>query len=96
MKKRKFKGELQGGHKDNAVAVPFDPAVTWGVTPVPLWRGRRGHRVLATLKGVSFETYIVPRQQIFFLLVDEKMKQKAAVAAGYIVEITVAPSGLAK
>lgn len=92
MKKRKFKAELQGGHKDDAVEVPFDPAATWGVAAVPLWRGRRGHRVLATLKGISFEAFIVPRQQTFFLLVNEDMKRKAGVAAGEIIEITVAPS----
>lgn len=52
MKKKKFKAELQGGHKDDAIEVPFDPAETWGVASVSLWRGRRGHRVLATKRGV--------------------------------------------
>ncbi len=45
---------------------------------------------LATLKGFSFETFIVPRQQTFFMLVDEDIKQEAGVAASDIVEITVA------
>jgi hypothetical protein len=53
MKQRKFKAELRGGHKEDAIEVPFDPAKTWGMTAVPLWRGRTGHRVLATLNGVS-------------------------------------------
>ena len=96
MKKKKFKAELQGGHKEDAVEVPFDPAETWGVAPVSLWRGRRGHHVLATLNGVSFETFIVPRQQTFFMLVSEDIKQKARVAAGDLVEITVAPAAAAK
>lgn len=90
MKTKKFKAELQGGHKEDAIEVPFNPAETWGVAPVPLWRGRKGHRVLATLNGVSFETFIVPRQQTFFLLVAEDIKQTAGVAAGAVVEITVA------
>lgn len=96
MKKKKFKAELQGGHKDDAIEVPFDPAETWGVASVSLWRGRRGHRVLATLNRVSFETFIVPRQQTFFMLVSEDIKQKARVAAGDLVEITVAPADAAK
>lgn len=89
MKKKKFKAELQGGHKDNAVEVPFDPAETWGIAAVPLWRGRRGHPVQATLNGVSFETFIVPRQQTFFMLVDKDIKKQAGVAAGDVVELTV-------
>ena len=90
MTKKKFKAEIQAGHKDAAVEVPFDPAETWGVASVSLWRGRRGHRVLATLKGISFETFIVPRQQTFFMLVDEDVRQQASVAGGDLVEITVA------
>ena len=53
-------------------------------------------RVLATLNGVSFETFIVPRQQTFFMLVDEDIKQAAQVAVGEIVEITVALAAVAK
>lgn len=96
MKKRKFKAELQSGHQEDAIEVPFDPAESWGVAPGRLWRGRRGHTVLATLNGVSFETFIVPRQQRFFMLVDEDIKQAAQVAVGDTVEITVAPAAAAK
>lgn len=90
MKKKKFIAELQSGHKDHAVEVPFDPAEAWGVAPGPLWRGRRGHRVQATLNGVSFATFIVPRQQKFFMMVDEAVKQQAGVAVGDIVTVTAA------
>lgn len=82
---------MQSGHQEDAVGVPFDPAATWGVTAARLWRGRRGYTVLATLNGVSFETFIVPRQQRFFMLVDEDIKQEAGVAVGDVVEVTLAP-----
>ncbi len=93
MKKKKFKAELQSGHKNGAVAVPFDPAETWGTAPKPLWRGRRGHRVQATLNGGSFGTFIVPRQQKFFLIVDDVVQHQAGVAVGDVVTVTVAPAG---
>jgi hypothetical protein len=96
MRKKTFRAELQPGHKDDAVAVPFDPAETWGVAPVPLWRGRRGHRVLATLNGVSFETFIVPRQQKFFLMITEAVGRQAGVAVGDIVTVTAAPASGSK
>ena len=90
--KKKFKAELQAGHQEDAVAVPFDPAVAWGIPPVRLWRGRRGQRVQATLNGIQFEGFIVSRQQKFFMLVDEDIKQAAGVAVGDIVSVTVSPS----
>jgi hypothetical protein len=62
-KARKFKTELLSGHQEDAVEVPFDPTTVWGAAPVPLWRGRKGYRVLATLNGVSFAGFIVRRQQ---------------------------------
>ena len=92
MKKRRFKAELQSGHQEDAVEVPFDPAEAWGVVPTRLWRGRRGHTVVATLNGMSFETFIVARQQRFFLLVDEDIKQQAGVAVGTVVSIALSPA----
>ena len=91
MKKRTFKAELQAGHQEDAVEVPFDPATTWGISPVPLWRGRKGHRVLTILNKISFEGFIVSRQRKFFLLVDEDVKQEAGVAVGDVVTVTVMP-----
>jgi hypothetical protein len=92
MKKKKFKGELLSGHQEDAVEVPFDPAATWGVAAVPLWRGRKGYRVMVSLNGVSFEGFIVRRQQKLFMLVDEDVKQEAGVAVGDLVSVTVAPT----
>jgi hypothetical protein len=91
-KAKKFKAELQSGHQEDAVEVPFDPAKTWGLAPVRLWRGRKGHIVIATLNGLTFETFIVSRQQKFFLLVDEDVKQQGGVAVGEIVEVTLTPA----
>jgi hypothetical protein len=91
MRKRKFKAELQAGHQEDAVEVPFDPSEAWGIAPARLWRGRKGHTVLATLNGISFETFIVGRQRRFFMLVDEDIKQQAGVAAGAIVSVGVEP-----
>lgn len=94
--KKKFKAELQSGHQEDAVEVPFDPAATWGVGPAPLWRGRKGYRVLATLNGISFEGFIVARQRKSFMLVDEDVKQEAGVAVGEIVTVTVVPTNHGK
>jgi hypothetical protein len=30
MKKKNFKAEVISGHKEDAVEVPFDPALEWG------------------------------------------------------------------
>jgi hypothetical protein len=91
MKKKKFKAELQSGHQEDAVEVPFDPTAAWGVPPMKLWRGRKGHVVLATVNGVSFETFIVARQQKCYLLVDEDIKQEGRFAVGDIVSVSVVP-----
>lgn len=93
MKAQKFKAELLSGHQEDAVEVPFDPTATWGVAPAKLWRGRKGHRVLATINGVSFETFIVPRQQKCFMLVDDDIKREGQFAVGDIVSVSVAPVG---
>jgi hypothetical protein len=96
MKKKTFKAELLSGHQEDAVEVPFDPTATWGVAPAKLWRGRKGHRVLATINGVPFETFIVPRQQKSFLLVDDDIKDEGGFAVGDVVSVSVAPVNRAK
>ncbi|MEP6569779.1 MAG: DUF1905 domain-containing protein [Acidobacteriota bacterium] len=93
MKKKTFKAELQSGHQEDAVEVPFDPTETWSVMPVRLWRGRKGHRVMATLNGVSFSGFVISRQRKWFLLVDEDIKQEAGVVARDIVTVTLSPAG---
>jgi hypothetical protein len=86
-----FTALLLEGHKGCAVEVPFDPGSRWDLAPGPLWRGRRGHRVAATLNGIPFHDAIVPRSRRFWLLVSESVMADAAVAAGDRVEISVAP-----
>ena len=92
MKTRKFKAEVLSGHKENAVEVPFDPAQVWGLPPGPLWRGRRGHLVDATVNGFSFAGSIVPRQKKFYLLIDAKAKKAAGLRMGDVVRVEVEPS----
>ena len=89
--KKKFKAELLSGHKEDAVEVPFDPGKEWGISPKPLWRGRRGHLVNASVNGFSFESSIVPRQKKFYLLIDAKAAKAAGVSNGAKVEVVVEP-----
>ena len=91
MPKKKFKAELLSGHKEDAVEVPFDPAKEWGVPAKPLWRGRRGHLVNATVNGFAFEGSIVPRQKKFYLLIDAEAAKAAGVSNGVKVEVVVEP-----
>jgi hypothetical protein len=91
MKKKKFKAEVLSGHKEDAVEVPFDPAKEWGIPPKPLWRGRRGHFVNATVNGFSFESSIVPRQKKFYLLIDAEAGKSAGVSAGVVARVAVEP-----
>ena len=91
MKKKNFKAEVISGHKEDAVEVPFDPALEWGIPPKPLWRGRRGHFVNAAVNGFSLESSIVARQKKFFLLIDAEAKKSAGVSAGVGVQVAVEP-----
>jgi len=91
MKKKNFKAEVISGHKEDAVEVPFDPALEWGIPPKPLWRGRRGHFVNATVNGFSFESSIAPRQKKFYLLIDTEAGKAAGVSAGVLVRVAVDP-----
>jgi Domain of unknown function (DUF1905) len=92
VKKKTFKAEVLTGHKDNAVAVPFDPATEWGLSPEPLWRGRRGHAVTARINDISFESAIVRRQKQFYLLIDSDAAKAAQVSAGDLVRVAVEPN----
>jgi len=73
------------------VEVPFAPVEIWGIAPAPLWRGRKGHRVLAKVNGIKFAGFIVSRQRKSFLLVEEDIKHEAGIAVGDIVNVTLAP-----
>ena len=89
--KKALQSELLSGHKENAVEVPFDPAREWDIEPQPLWRGRRGHQVLAKINRVSFESAIVPRQKKFYLLIDAETAKSAGISSGGLVEVSVEP-----
>jgi hypothetical protein len=92
MKKKSFTAEVQSGHKEAAIEVPFDPAQVWGLPPKPLWHGRRGYVVSGSLTGSHFEeSFIVPRSQRFFMLIDAELQQAAGVSVGDIVDVAVAP-----
>jgi Domain of unknown function (DUF1905) len=91
MKKKRFKAAVLSGHKEDAVEVPFDPVKEWGIAPKPLWRGRRGHFVSATINGFSFESAIVPRQKKFYMLIDAEAAKSAGVSEGRVVEVAVEP-----
>lgn len=91
MKRKIFKAEVLSGHKENALEVPFDPATEWGIAPTPLWRGRRGYLVNATINRYSFAGSIVPRQKKFYLLIDAEAKKAAGVSAGNVVRVALEP-----
>ena len=92
MKKKTFKAEVLSGHKDDAVEVPFDPVSTWGLPAQPVWRGRRGHPVQGTLNGYAFaESFVVPRQKKFYLVLDRELAQAAGVSVGDSVMVAIAP-----
>jgi hypothetical protein len=92
MKTKKFKAAVLSGHKENAVEVPFDPREVWGLDPQPVRPGRRGHKVKGRLNGREFESFVVPRQKRFYLLIDETIERKAGVAAGDVVEVALVAS----
>ncbi|MGA9343290.1 MAG: DUF1905 domain-containing protein [Rhodanobacteraceae bacterium] len=90
MRTDKFNAVLLSGHKGNAAEVPFDPAVRWSVAAKPLWPGRRGFPVRATLNGKPFESAIVSRSRKFWLLVPTGISEAASVSVGQSGSFTVA------
>jgi hypothetical protein len=87
-----FKATLMSGHKEDAAEVPFDPRERWSVAAKPLWPGRRGFPVKATLNGIAFDSAIVSRSRRFWLLVPETIEQAAKVAAGDPAAFTIEPA----
>lgn len=86
-----IEGILLAGHKEDAVEVPFDPSLHWGIAAAKVRAGRNGHFVRAVVNGISFETAIVPRMKKFFLLVDEDTKAAAGISTGDKINVTVEP-----
>jgi predicted DNA-binding protein (MmcQ/YjbR family) len=95
LKKRTFRAELLGGHKGEAILVPFDPEEVWGIRPRTVasktYGGRPGHLVRGTLNGHPFDGWIGRRWRKFFLLVDGDLQRKARVREGEVVTVAVAP-----
>jgi hypothetical protein len=87
--RKTFKGELLAGHKDAAVEVPFDPAEIWNTEAKSLWKGRRGYEVKANVNGIRFESYIVPRQKRFFMLIERDVVKKIGANIGETVKVAV-------
>ena len=92
MRADNFQSELLSGHKDNAALVPFDPAARWSVSAQPLWPGRRGFPVHATLNGIAFDSAIVSRSRKFWLLVPAEISASAKVTVGAVGSFAVAPN----
>lgn len=91
MKKEKFRSVIQGGHKEAAAEVPFNPVVKWHIPSGQLWHGRRGYKVEGTINGTPFESVIVSRARSFFLILDNDLLSASGTAAGETAEITVIP-----
>jgi Domain of unknown function (DUF1905) len=90
--KKSFTAELLSGHKQDALEVPFDPAEEWKIQAQPLWRGRRGFPVKARVKGVAFDSNIVPRQRRFFLLIDPVVVESTGLNVGSRIRVIVEPA----
>lgn len=96
MRQARFQATLVSGHKDDAVEVPFDPGERWSIAIQPLWSGRRGYPVDATLNGTAFESAIVPRCSRYWLLVPESVERVTHTATGDSASITVVPNNAFK
>ena len=88
MDTKSFQATLLSGHKEDTVEVPFDPS-QFGLSSEPLWPGRRGYRVKATINGREFDGAVVSRSKRFWLLVPAPIAQSAGVAAGDTVQVTL-------
>lgn len=92
-KPQRFRAVLLEGHKEAAFEVPFDPAERWGLRPVSLRPGRRGHPVRATVNGVGFDSAIVSRAKRFWLLIPTDVQEATGLAAGEEAELSLEAMG---
>lgn len=92
MKPVKFVGTILSGHKEDAVEVPFDPAMRWGKPERRLWPGRRGHFVRGKLNGIPFESAVVTRSRKFYVLLRDDIKAAAGVKLGDRVQMSLEPA----
>lgn len=91
MEMERFIATVLPGHKQDAVRVPFDPVLKWNAKAEQLWPGRRGFRVAAEIKGHHFESAIVARSRTFWLLLPDDAKDRAGVATGDEVDVSLRP-----
>ena len=86
-----FGGELQSGHKQDALEVPFDPTQRWGQSAVALWPGRRGYRVHVESGVFAFDSAIVTRSRRHWLLVEKDVRERAGWEHGTRIDVHVSP-----
>jgi hypothetical protein len=85
---RSFEATVRSGHKAQcAVEVPFDPEEAWGLKPAPVFPGRRGYEVRATIGKGWFESFVVPRMKRWWLLIETAQLDAAGVAVGDVVHV---------
>jgi len=80
---RSFQGTVLSGHKAQcAVEVPFDPGAEWGLKFGPVFQGRNGYVVRASLGAGWFESFVVPRMKRWWLLLERERLEAAGVEVG--------------
>ena len=89
---RRFPAIVRIGHGAQcAVEVPFDPGREWGLGPGPVFPGRNGYLVSASLGGTWFDGFVVPRMKRWWLLVDRAVLDAAGVDVGQDADVRVRP-----
>jgi hypothetical protein len=85
---RSFQGTVRSGHQAQcAVEVPFDPGAEWGLRPRPVFPGRKGYVVRASLGAGWFESFVVPRMKRWWLLLAHEQLERAGAAVGQVVAV---------
>ena len=90
----RFSGIIREGHKGCAIEVPFDPKERWGVSPVAIRPGRRGHRVTARLGTRSFESTVVARSRAWWLVLADDLLRDAGLVPGETVSVEIRPTAM--
>lgn len=89
--KEEFEAVLITGHKCDAVEVPFDPAISWRISPQKVRPGRNGYPVKVTIDGAVFEGAVVPRMKRFYLEITADAKAAAGISTGDRIRVAVEP-----
>ena len=89
MSTKTFSGTILAGHKDDAIEVPFDPTHVLGVKLVAVKPGRRGFPVRAMINSIGFDSHIVTRSKIFWLVLPMAIERKIGVTEGDEVSVTL-------